>query len=172
MMRDYEDRVVACIADFEVTFIIDHAEFTTHKVAGPARWTAPEILDPPSDSDPAANIYTRETDIFAFAMTIFEIFAGNRPFFETRNDSAVIFKILGDQRPTLSPEQFKSQAVRDIITKAWDKDRTSRPTATAIIAVLKTAQRNLEPSLIYSFISYIISWITAPVNYFLGPSER
>ena len=60
----------AVVADYELTFIIDHAEFTTNKIAGPARWMAPELIDPPSeDNEPH---YDRSTDVFAFAMTVLE----------------------------------------------------------------------------------------------------
>ena len=61
------------IADFGLTFIIDHGEFTTNKIAGPARWTAPEVLDPPADNenDPP---YSRASDVFAFGMTMIEVY--------------------------------------------------------------------------------------------------
>ena len=60
------------IADFGLTFIIDHGEFTTNKIAGPARWTAPEILDPPEDCENEPP-YSQASDIFAFGMTMIEV---------------------------------------------------------------------------------------------------
>jgi len=62
---------VPYLADFGLVFIIDHNEFTTSKIAGPARWTAPESLDPPENED--ASPYTKESDIYAFAMTAVEV---------------------------------------------------------------------------------------------------
>ena len=55
-----------------MTFVIDHGEFTTNKIAGPARWTAPEILDPPEggENEPP---YSFQSDMFALAMTIVEV---------------------------------------------------------------------------------------------------
>ena len=61
------------IADFGLTFIIDHGEFTTNKIAGPARWTAPEILDPPEDCENEPP-YSQASDIFAFGMTMIEVY--------------------------------------------------------------------------------------------------
>lgn len=52
--------------------MIDHGEFTTNKIAGPARWTAPEILDPPEEDD-AEPQYSFSSDIFAFGMTAVEV---------------------------------------------------------------------------------------------------
>ena len=67
-----DERKNPVIADFGLTFIIDHGEFTTNKIAGPARWTAPEILDPPGDNenDPP---YSKASDVFAFGMTMIEV---------------------------------------------------------------------------------------------------
>ena len=55
-----------------MTFVIDHGEFTTNKIAGPARWTAPEILDPP-EGDESEPPYSFQSDMFALAMTIIEV---------------------------------------------------------------------------------------------------
>ena len=55
-----------------MTFVIDHGEFTTNKIAGPARWTAPEILDPP-EGDENEPPYSFQSDMFALAMTIVEV---------------------------------------------------------------------------------------------------
>ena len=61
------------IADFGLTFVIDHSEFIRNKIAGPARWTAPEILDPPEGcgNEPP---YSQASDIFAFGMTMIEVY--------------------------------------------------------------------------------------------------
>lgn len=62
---------IPLIADFGLTFVIDHTEFTTSKIAGPARWTAPEILNPPNDEmEPP---YSKQSDVFAFSMTAIEV---------------------------------------------------------------------------------------------------
>lgn len=66
------DKGIPLLADYGVTFVIDHGEFTTNKIAGPARWTAPEILDP-LDGDENEPPYTFKSDIFAFAMTMVEV---------------------------------------------------------------------------------------------------
>ena len=65
------DKGEALVADFGLTFVIDHAQFTTHKLAGPARWTAPELLD--FDEDGPEFPHSFESDIFAFGMTVLEV---------------------------------------------------------------------------------------------------
>lgn len=60
------------VADFGLTFVIDHGEFTTNKIAGPARWTAPEVLDPPGEEENEPP-YSQASDVFAFGMTMIEV---------------------------------------------------------------------------------------------------
>ena len=60
----------ALVADYGVTFVIDHTQFTTNKIAGPARWTAPEFLEVDVDTD---SPYGKRADVFAFAMTMLEV---------------------------------------------------------------------------------------------------
>lgn len=60
------------LADFGLTFVIDHGEFTTNKIAGPARWTAPEILNPPGEEENEPP-YSQASDVFSFGMTMIEV---------------------------------------------------------------------------------------------------
>ena len=61
------------MADYGLTFVIGQSDFTTSKIAGPARWTAPEILDPPDEDDVISSPYSTKSDVFAFAMTVVEV---------------------------------------------------------------------------------------------------
>lgn len=72
------DDGVARLADFGLIFVIDHGQFTTSKIAGPARWSAPEILDPPEDEETISDEihdpqYTKAGDMFAFSMLLIEV---------------------------------------------------------------------------------------------------
>jgi len=124
------------IADFGLTFVIDPAEFTTNKVAGPARWTAPEILDPPGgqENEPP---YSQASDIFAFGMTMVEIFTGKPPYSRTRNDSAVIFKILKGERPEIPDMAAEIQDIQDLLISSWEEHPENRPSASEIRQVFE-----------------------------------
>ena len=64
------------ICDYGLAFIIEPSEFTSIKTAGACRWTAPEILDPPEDgisTDDSLALFTKESDVYAFAMTALEV---------------------------------------------------------------------------------------------------
>jgi len=119
------------IADFGLTFVIDHGEFTTNKIAGPARWTAPEILDPPGEEENEPP-YSQASDIFAFGMTMIEILTGKPPYGKIRNDSAVIFRIIKGERPEM-PESIENlDDIKDLISWTWKKDPKDRPSAAQV----------------------------------------
>jgi len=129
----------AVLADYGLTFIIDSSEFTTTKIAGPARWTAPEILDSPDDEEVSEAHYSTKSDVFAFAMTFIEIITGQPPFQRIKNDSAVIFKILGEKRPEI-PDVIKERAdVVDILGRCWAHEPSERPEASDVQRALKSA---------------------------------
>ena len=78
------------IADFGLAFIIDQTEFTSSKIAGSARWSPPEVLDPP-DEDAECNVsedtenkgvdgdetcmppYSKKSDVYSMAMVFYEV---------------------------------------------------------------------------------------------------
>ena len=75
----------AVIADFGLAFLIDKTEFTSSKIAGSARWSPPEVLDPPeewADHDAQRNIdgdpictapYSKKSDVYSLAMVFYEV---------------------------------------------------------------------------------------------------
>lgn len=74
MLIDGDGRPRIC--DYGLAFIIEPSEFTSIKTAGACRWTAPEIMSPPEDSaitDDSLGLFTKESDIYAFSMTIIEV---------------------------------------------------------------------------------------------------
>jgi len=63
----------AVLADYGLVFIIDSTDFTTTKIVGTCRWTAPELMIPPENEEEYAPTYSFSSDVFAFAMTIVEV---------------------------------------------------------------------------------------------------
>lgn len=63
----------AVLADYDLVSIIDSTDFTSAKVVGTCRWTAPELMLPPENDEEYVPQYSFPSDIFAFAMTIVEV---------------------------------------------------------------------------------------------------
>jgi len=159
------DEGVACLTDFGLIFLIDQAEFTRHKIAGPARWSAPEVLDPLENSTNEFAPYTKETDIYAFGMTAIEIATGEVPFSDRRNDSGVIFHVLAGGRPELPAEFNKNE--QELIKACWAQSPEDRPDISDVCAILENGcslsdiswvskdQRGWMPSVS----AYALSWV-------------
>lgn len=159
----------AVLADFGLTFIVNQSEFTTTKIAGPARWTAPEILEVPDDDEEINEPpYTTKSDVFAFAMTIIEvrkltffslgvtsthilqqIITGLPPFQNIRNDSAVIFKILEQKRPAIPDMIRKWPDLTDAIESCWAHEASKRPEAFEVQRVLHDIFEDVHQQIVY-----------------------
>ncbi|KAG6883644.1 hypothetical protein C0993_004929 [Termitomyces sp. T159_Od127] len=88
----------ACLGDFGLSGITDEGilKWTTQSAAGSnggtRRWQAPEIHN--SDADVIYN--TKESDIFAWASTCYEIFTGHIPFYTVSNDLKILHGVNED----------------------------------------------------------------------------
>jgi serine/threonine protein kinase len=128
----------ARICDYGLAFIIEPSEFTSIKTAGACRWTAPEIMNPAentqnnTDATDSPPLFTQKSDIYAFGMTVIEIFTGNIPFSRKKNDSSVIFFVLDGGRPELPPFLKTEESLGNLVQECWDADPEIRPPSRAI----------------------------------------
>jgi serine/threonine protein kinase len=60
------------LCDYGLASIIDPSEFISVKTAGPCRWSAPEIMNPP-DTISLDALFTTESNVYAFGMTVLEV---------------------------------------------------------------------------------------------------
>lgn len=78
----------ALISDIGIYTVVSQSDFTTANIAGPCRWTAPEVLDPPEEDEEKtlSAVLTRKTDVYAFGMTVLEVMhASSHILIITRN---------------------------------------------------------------------------------------
>ncbi|CCM05920.1 uncharacterized protein FIBRA_08158 [Fibroporia radiculosa] len=121
----------ACLSDFGLTAVASDAGATvgataTASAAGTSvRWTAPELLNPEYYNLSHARA-TYETDVYALAMVMYEIFSGQLPFYEQRNDGAVIRCIIYDERPS-RPSQASSLGLSDSVWRLMQECWRSQP---------------------------------------------
>jgi len=121
----------ARICDYGLTSIIEPSEFTSIRTC---RWAAPEIMSPAEDVQNANTcnflpLFTKESDIYAFGMTILEIFTENIPFSHMKNDSSLIFHVLNGGRPELPSFLLTQEGLPKLIEECWDPEPDSRPIA-------------------------------------------
>jgi len=129
----------ACLCDIGLSLLIEPSEFTSFKTAGACRWTAPEIMSPQEDLEPISDStspFTFESDIYAFAMTLVEIFTDKIPFSSKRNDSSVIFSVLEGGRPPIPSLSQDVHFMGEVIAGCWAQDPKLRPTSRAVVEML------------------------------------
>ncbi|EJD34293.1 kinase-like protein, partial [Auricularia subglabra TFB-10046 SS5] len=90
---------------------------------GRVSYMAPELHD-----DGAAR--TRETDVFAFGMLMFHVYAGRPPFSKSDNPNAVIIAMYEGQRPSREeiPGDDVSDGLWELMQACWSPDPKGRPT--------------------------------------------
>ncbi|CAE7148262.1 unnamed protein product [Rhizoctonia solani] len=88
-----------------------------------ARWAAPELLNEQTQNK------TTESDVYAFGMTMLEIFTGTFPFPERKSDVDVISAVLGGAvpaRPRQLGEDEKSSLMWHLMSLCWNRDPSAR----------------------------------------------
>ncbi|TDL23372.1 kinase-like protein [Rickenella mellea] len=126
------DKGQACIHDVGLALVIGQSDFTSASIAGPCRWMPPDVLLAGGDeSDPLMG-YSVWSDIWAFGMTILEVYTGEVPFSDTRHDAAVIRKIIQDVRPPRPSADLMGNEMWNICETCWNKTPEARPTMEAL----------------------------------------
>jgi hypothetical protein len=92
---------------------------------GPVKWMAPEQLD--------RMAYSRASDVFAFGVLLYEIFARAAPWADVANVN-VITQVLKGNRMELSGVPTE---LRDVVQRCWAQEPRDRPTMQQTVADLK-----------------------------------
>ena len=101
---------------------------------------SPELLDPESfdleDSRP-----TKESDIYALGMVVYEVLSGQAPFPRCK-DAAVIRKVMRGERPE-RPQGVRGAWFKDglweILELCWKPQRGDRPSLKTLLQCLEGA---------------------------------
>ncbi|KAJ3570485.1 hypothetical protein NP233_g4366 [Leucocoprinus birnbaumii] len=125
----------AMLADFGVSRLsMTLTTTTTNLGRGTANWMAPELLIGDLEVDP---IPKKESDIWAFGCTCYELMTGKMPFWEIRNVPQLIRAFMrGNQspcKPTPEPGSDEFKKVWSLAEQCWQYDPTLRPTSAALL---------------------------------------
>jgi len=116
---------VAKVSDFGFARVSKSAVNVTTQETGPVRWMAPEALFELS--------YSHKTDVYSYAVTIWEIIAREIPWngIEINNIVIAVHNNERPQIPAKTPESLKN-----LITKCWQSNPDDRPTFSQICDIL------------------------------------
>jgi serine/threonine protein kinase len=130
------------IVDFGLSRYLSKSE--THGAyigVGTGFWRAPEIL-PSQTADKSSQPNLRAIDVYAFAMTSYEVLTGGVPCSELRRGDYEA--VIGGYRPTLPSDLYPDLKV--LIEKCWHGDPEQRPDFSYICEELRRIQQALSNS--------------------------
>jgi len=135
------DKLEASVTDFVQSRTLEKSS-STHKFAEVGyvpimtegwRWRAPEQMGGQTDTEEGSlPCVTTATDVWAFAMTVIEIFTGCVPFHEIKNDARVLFTVVKGGRPMRLHCPHLSENIWVMLEKCWDIDPDRRPSMNAL----------------------------------------
>ncbi|KZT54914.1 kinase-like protein [Calocera cornea HHB12733] len=131
----------ACIADFGLSRTLLEELCEDMPELGPtrgyARWMAPERLDPEAYSLAFSESFSPASDAYSFGMVVYEMYAGRKPFYQTRNNLAIFSKVASGERPprpdNIIVDAGQFDAMWNIAQDCWNANPTNRPTAMELV---------------------------------------
>ncbi|KAF5347748.1 hypothetical protein D9756_010229 [Leucocoprinus leucothites] len=117
----------AVIADYAIAQYFSNSDFTSAKSTGTVRWTGPEVISIPPDP----NSSKEKLDIFAFGMTMLEIFSGEAPY-NGKSDTGAIFAIAKGEPPKLPERMSNDDDLKMLFEACTCKNPGERPFANEI----------------------------------------
>ncbi|RHZ60310.1 hypothetical protein Glove_355g81 [Diversispora epigaea] len=107
------------------------------KIFGVIPYIAPEVLS--GDDN-----YSKASDIYGFAMIMFEVLTGIPPFYNVPHDIDLVLKICNGYRPEIPSNIVIPQLLVDIMKRCWDAKSEQRPTAFELFDDFDNYKTNLE----------------------------
>ena len=95
---------------------------------------APELLLPPKFRLDKG-IPSKEADIYALGMTVYQVLMGEWPFYPRREGEVILAVISGERppKPENAEEIGMTESVWELMKDCWKEDRTARPTITEVL---------------------------------------
>ncbi|TDL26791.1 kinase-like protein [Rickenella mellea] len=125
------------LMDFGLSRLLEISQkiLSSREGGGTCRWMAIELLQTQLGVSTSA---TKESDVWAFGMTGFEILAGEPPYAQHKNDGAVILAIVSKEIPR-KPEICKGDGavLWDIFVQCWNPYPSKRPSMSEVSGMMK-----------------------------------
>ena len=126
IMEDYTLK----LGEFGLAIRLEATQLT--EMRGACKWMAPEVI--------REQLRSPKSDIFSYAIVIWEIFTSEIPFEEYGNNFQVMNAVCGGIRPQIPddcPELLKS-----LMCRCWDGDRHKRPSTKDVCLELEPCKSN------------------------------
>eukprot|EP01119_Soliformovum_irregulare_P004849 TRINITY_DN1599_c0_g1_i2.p1 TRINITY_DN1599_c0_g1~~TRINITY_DN1599_c0_g1_i2.p1 ORF type:complete len:405 (-),score=104.66 TRINITY_DN1599_c0_g1_i2:15-1229(-) len=122
-----ESEIVVKITDFGMSRHFDTSYYASSGSMVPAKWTAPEALKHAK--------FTSASDVWAFGVTLWEIFSGGQEPYPGQSNAEVVEKVLAGKEYELKPENCDKD-IASLMRQCWAHEASNRPTFIQILAIL------------------------------------
>ncbi|KAF9781364.1 kinase-like domain-containing protein [Thelephora terrestris] len=147
--------VSACLADFGSMTVVDDPSLgmeaeETEVDGGTTPFMAPERLVPSRFGLDFRGSPTKEADIYAMAMVIYQVLTGTLPYGK-RTGPEVVFQVMGGVKPPKPLNALEiglSDELWELLDKCWQTKRQLRPQVNDVLSRVKSAASacgNLSP---------------------------
>jgi len=128
----------ACLSDYGLMPVQANHAFmvaATPGVVGISRWLAPELINPPRKKGRRQPAGTKQADIFAFAMLVIEVFAGELPFGDVRHETAILMIAQGKrpEKPSGAESRGFTTEIWRFTQRCWQQNPTKRPGINTVV---------------------------------------
>ncbi|KAJ7585171.1 kinase-like domain-containing protein [Mycena floridula] len=147
-----DDNGHAVLTDFGLSRVIlafGKSMVTTKAEKGSLRWQAPELLREWDNKEDRPLRVDRSSDVYSFASVALELLTGRIPYYDLKNDGAIIIAVVvksqSPGRPAeadLLAKPAPSEEFWTIIQQCWDFDTAVRP---SMVHVEESMKRELSP---------------------------
>lgn len=138
----------------------------THRTRGTPLYAAPEMLVNPFDDEADGTVArsSRSTDMYAFALIMWEVLARKKPFSHINNfnETMLVKTVHKGKRPPMADiiEINTPPMVVDLIERCWSSNRADRQTATECFSILDHAHSLMVDKNYDIFFSH--AWMSKP----------
>ncbi|KAK0188261.1 kinase-like domain-containing protein [Armillaria mellea] len=134
------DDLSCCLADFGLSLFVESRALNSSswRDSGCIRWLAPEYMD----STLFNQTYFTARDVYAYGCTVVEIFTGEPPFSNIKNDAGVIYEVLTKQSlpPRPASNIFLDDGLWELVIACLSTMSSRRPNAEQISEILAQLQ--------------------------------
>ena len=121
----------ATLADFGFTRVMTISVKESSEEQGTASFMAPELLLS-EKFGLKKGVPSKEADIYALGMTVYQVLTGKWPFYPKR-EAEVMHAVIAGERPPKPENAEEIGIVWDLLEECWREDRTKRPNISEIL---------------------------------------
>lgn len=122
------------LADFGFVRVVTVSVKASSHEQGTTSFMAPELLLP-DKFGLSKGVPSKEADIYALGLTVYQVLTGKWPFFP-RREADIMFAVISGERPP-KPENMEeigmTDGLWDLLEWCWRGDRMARPTIVEVL---------------------------------------